>query len=70
MKVSIITATYNRPEKLRAISLPSLMNQTDRDFEWVVINDGANPQTREIIHSLEADFPIVYLGAIRWLANK
>ncbi len=61
MKLSIITATYNRPEKLSAISLPSLMNQTDRDFEWVVINDGANPQTKEIIRSLEADFPIVYL---------
>ena len=61
MKVSIITATYNRPEKLSAIALPSLLNQTDKNFEWVVINDGANPQTREIIHTLSLDFPIVYL---------
>jgi glycosyltransferase involved in cell wall biosynthesis len=61
MKVSIITATYNRAEKLSAIALPSLRNQTDRDFEWVVINDGSNLQTREIIRIVDADFPIVYL---------
>jgi len=60
MKISIITATYNRPQKLSTIALQSLLNQTDHDFEWVVINDGGNQQTREIVTTLQVPFPIVY----------
>ncbi|WP_143874362.1 glycosyltransferase [Nostoc sp. 'Peltigera malacea cyanobiont' DB3992] len=40
MKLSIITATYNRPEKLSTIAPKSLLNQTDHNFEWIIINDG------------------------------
>lgn len=60
MKISIITATYNRPQKLYTIALKSLLNQTDQDFEWVVINDGGNRQTREIIATLQVPFSIAY----------
>ncbi|OCQ94503.1 glycosyl transferase family A [Nostoc sp. MBR 210] len=60
MKISIITATYNRPQKLYTDALKSLINQTDYDFEWVVINDGGNQETREIIAALQVPFTIVY----------
>ncbi|MFS0514884.1 glycosyltransferase family 2 protein [Nostoc sp. UIC 10607] len=63
MKLSIITATYNRPMQLASTALPSIQSQTDRNFEWIVINDGANPDTRDIITSIraKADFPIIYI---------
>lgn len=60
MTISIITATYNRPHQLYNVAFNSLLNQTDHNFEWVVINDGCNQQTREIISTLQAPFPIVY----------
>lgn len=60
MTISIITATYNRPDKLYNVAFKSLLNQTDHNFEWVVINDGCNQQTREIMSTLTAPFPIIY----------
>ncbi|MBP5977634.1 glycosyltransferase [Brasilonema sp. CT11] len=60
MKLSIITVTYNRPEHLRIVALASIFNETEPNFEWVVVNDGANLQVREIISQLILDFPIIY----------
>ena len=40
MKISIITATYNR-EKLLSRLYKSLCEQTCKDFEWIVIDDGS-----------------------------
>ncbi|KYC34537.1 glycosyl transferase family A [Scytonema hofmannii PCC 7110] len=61
MKLSIITATYNRPEQLNAIALPSLLDQTDYNFEWVVVNDGGNPEIREIVSHLKTNFSLKYV---------
>ncbi|BCL39650.1 glycosyltransferase family 2 protein [Nostoc sp. MS1] len=61
MTISVITATYNRPQQLYTVAFNSLLNQTDHSFEWVVVNDGCNPQTREMIATLQAPFPIAYL---------
>jgi len=49
--------------QLASTALPSIQSQTDRNFEWVVINDGANPDTKDIINSImaKADFPISYI---------
>lgn len=58
--ISIITATYNRPHQLYTVALSSLINQTDHNFEWIVINDGGNQQTREIVAALQVPFSIVY----------
>ncbi|MGB3509552.1 MAG: glycosyltransferase family A protein [Microcoleaceae cyanobacterium] len=59
-KISIITATYNRPLQISKIALPSLLAQTHTDFEWVVINDGSNSDTRQIIKELSYPFDLVY----------
>lgn len=61
MKLSIITATYNRPDKLKTTAIPSLLNQSDCDFEWVVVNDGANPHTKAIVERLDVPFSINYV---------
>jgi glycosyltransferase involved in cell wall biosynthesis len=63
MKLSIITATYNRPMQLASTAVPSIQSQTERNFEWIIINDGANPDTKDIVTSIKAraDFPISYI---------
>ena len=38
--VTIITPTYNRAEKL-PILYESLINQTNKDFEWLIVDDGS-----------------------------
>ena len=63
MKISIITATYNRPQILASTALPSIQNQSDRNFELVIVNDGANLETKEVITSFKSnvDFPVHYI---------
>jgi glycosyltransferase involved in cell wall biosynthesis len=58
--ITIITATRNRSNLLQAKAIPSLLAQTDQDFEWVVVNDGADPHTRQVVDRLQTNFPIVY----------
>jgi glycosyltransferase involved in cell wall biosynthesis len=58
--ITIVTCSRNRAGLLQAKVIPSLLNQTDRDFEWVVVNDGADPQTRRVAIGLQVDFSIAY----------
>lgn len=56
MKLSIITATYNRPLILKENALPSALAQTidPKQVEWIIINDGNHPHTAQIIESIRA----------------
>lgn len=58
-KISIITVTKSRPQLL-VQAIASLQAQTSRDFEWIVINDGEDPATKELISNLSLDFLIHY----------
>ncbi|NIT04311.1 glycosyltransferase [Candidatus Saccharibacteria bacterium] len=51
-KVSVVMATYNAREYLRE-AIESVLNQTFKDFEFVIIDDGSTDDTREIIKSYE-----------------
>jgi glycosyltransferase involved in cell wall biosynthesis len=48
--ISIIVTTFDRPDAL-ALVLRGLAQQTDRDFEIVVADDGSGPQTAELVKS-------------------
>ena len=61
MKLSILTATHHRPATLQAIALPSILAQTDPDFEWIIINDAQDPATSVLITELEAPCTLTYL---------
>jgi glycosyltransferase involved in cell wall biosynthesis len=45
---SVIIPTYNR-QHLFEIALESVLNQTYRDFEVIIVDDGSTDQTREVI---------------------
>lgn len=59
-KISIITVTRNRHELLAQKALASLLKQTSPDFEWVVINDGKDLETRNLIAQTSTNFSLTY----------
>jgi glycosyltransferase involved in cell wall biosynthesis len=60
-EMSLITVTYNRPTLLETVALPSILNQTHKNFEWIIVNDGKNARTKDLIESLDVDFTVNYL---------
>ena len=62
MVLTIITPTYNRSEKLK-ILWQSLLNQTNKEFEWLIVDDGSTDNTRELIEQLqsESNFLVRYI---------
>ena len=64
--ISIITPTYNRAHTLLNL-FDSLINQTNHNFEWIIINDGSVDDTEAIIDRIlhnNQGFDIVYYKQI------
>jgi GT2 family glycosyltransferase len=57
--VSVVVPTHDRPEMLRA-ALVSILAQTHRDFEIVVVND-CGTDVRDVIDALDHDGRITYV---------
>lgn len=53
-KISIIMPVYNVEKYIHA-SIESLLNQTFKNFELIIINDGSHDDTDKIIRSFEDD---------------
>lgn len=64
VKVSIFTPIYNRSTFLPQIH-NSLRLQTNKDFEWIVVDDGSTDDTKNIMTNIiknsNHSFPITYL---------
>jgi len=59
-QISIITVTRNRSHLLASRALASLLRQTCFDFEWIVVNDGSDTATRNLIEQTQFGFEVVY----------
>jgi glycosyltransferase involved in cell wall biosynthesis len=56
-KLTIITVTHDRASQLQAQAMPSILAQSCQDFEWLVVNDGGDRATRQLIESLQQQQP-------------
>ncbi len=65
--VSVIVSTYNWPEALK-LALTALNNQTDSNFEVIIVDDGSTFATKEMIEQFKtmARFPLKHL----WQEDK
>jgi hypothetical protein len=73
--VSFITSTYTSYETLRDVALPSILNQSYKNLEVIVVGDCAPPETEQVIAEL-GDSRVRYVnrtvrgpypeGAERW----
>lgn len=52
--ITIFTPTYNRAYVLDRL-YKSLLKQTDKRFEWVVVDDGSTDNTKELVGSWTAE---------------
>lgn len=55
MKLSIITINYNNKEGLQK-TIDSVVSQTWRDFEWIVIDGGSTDGSKELIEQYQQHF--------------
>lgn len=60
--VTIITPTYNRAELLKNL-YQSLEQQNNKDFEWLIVDDGSTDRTKEAVEEItdNASFHINYI---------
>ena len=61
MDASVILTTYNHP-KLLALTLEGYAQQTDKQFELVIADDGSTDETRAVIDAFRprAPFPVIH----------
>lgn len=62
-KITVFTPTYNRGYIIEQC-YNSLKNQTIKDFEWIIVDDGSTDSTEEIVNKWlkeNNDFNIIYV---------
>ena len=63
--ISIITATFNSAKTLKD-TIPSVLRQTNKDFEYLIIDGGSTDETIDIVKSYESEFS----GRLKWVSEK
>lgn len=60
-RITVFTPTYNRAEKL-VNCFKSLMNQTNKNFIWLIVDDGSTDNTKKVVENFKtkANFKIEY----------
>lgn len=63
LKVTVFTATYNRMDLLKKL-YDSLVKQTNRNFEWIIVDDGSTDDTSTVVQKFlsenELDISYIY----------
>lgn len=54
MDLTIITPTYNRAENLKTL-YESLIEQTNQQFDWLIVDDGSSDNTSEVVDSFKSE---------------
>lgn len=55
-KITVVTPSYNREHTLKR-AFDSLVNQSFKDFKWIIMDDGSTDSTKELIQTFRASSP-------------
>lgn len=70
MKLSIITINYNNLEGLKK-TVNSILSQTWRDFEWIIVDGGSTDGSKEYIESLAQSLSVgTAIDSIQWHVER
>lgn len=58
MLLTVLTPTYNRANTLKKL-YDSLLQQTCKDFEWLIVDDGSFDETKDLIDSFIKENKII-----------
>lgn len=59
MKVSVLMAAYNSNPELLKLSVLSVINQTFKDFEFIIVDDGSKNPIEPVVRKISDDERIV-----------
>jgi len=59
MKVSVLMAAYNSNPELLKLSVLSVINQTFKDFEFIIVDDGSKNPIEPVVRKISGDERIV-----------
>ena len=59
IKFSVIIPVYNRPDELKEL-LESLNKQTYKEFEVIVVEDGSDLKSDQVVEEYQKDLDIKY----------
>ena len=69
VEISIFTPTYNRAKCLERC-YRSLLKQTNRNFVWLIIDDGSTDDTKEFINKIAKNiYQSIQHVHYRWLQS-
>lgn len=68
---SVITPAFNREQYLPKL-VSSLQNQSKKNFEWIIANDGSSDNTIEYIQGVinDLDFPVKFISSDRRIGKS
>ena len=66
---SIITPTYNRAHTLDRV-FNSLLNQSFKDFTWIVVDDGSSDNTKDLIEEWQTKYSLINIEYYILKKNK
>ena len=65
MKISIITASYNRGKTIRH-TVESVLRQTYPDFEYIVVDGGSTDNSIDIVK----EYQVAFKGRLKWISER
>lgn len=69
MRITVLTPTYNRGGSIQKL-YTSLDNQSIKDFEWLIVDDGSLDDTAQVVRKVQKSADLESAISIRKTAGS
>lgn len=69
MRITVLTPTYNRGGSIQKL-YTSLDNQSIKDFEWLIVDDGSLDDTAQVVRKVQNQLILESAISIRKTAGS